>query len=123
MIARLVGGICVLLATALVLGSFLASDTLAQEESEAPPAAQIVNDEGGAVRISGIVNYTAPYFTIGVAQPLVILEDQAGFVDRNCPRTLGANVNPQIHGRPSNLRVRTPQGGVPAVLRPHNFGV
>jgi len=81
--ARLVGGICVLLATALVLGSFFTSDTLAQEDSEAPPAAQTVNDEGGAVRISGSVNYTAPYFTIGVAQPLVILEDQAGFVDRN----------------------------------------
>ena len=81
--ARLVGGICVLLAGALILGSFLASDTLAQENSESPPAAAIVNDEGGAVRITGSVTYTAPYFTIGVAQPLVILEDQAGFVDRN----------------------------------------
>ena len=81
--ARLLGGICVLLATALILGSFFAIDTLAQENSESPPAAEIVNDEGGAVRISGSVNYTAPYFTIGVAQPLVILEDQAGFVDRN----------------------------------------
>ena len=81
--ARLVGGLCVLLAAALILGSFFASDTLAQESSESPPAAPIVNDEGGAVRISGSVNYSAPYFTLGVAQPLVILEDQAGFVDRN----------------------------------------
>ena len=81
--ARLVGGICVLLAAALILGSSFASDTLAQESSESPPAAPIVNDEGGAVRISGSVNYTSPYFTGGVAQPLVILEDQAGFVDRN----------------------------------------
>ena len=81
--ARLIGGICVLFATALTLGSFFASDTHAHEDGEAPPAAQIINDEGGAVRISGSVNYTAPYFTIGVAQPLVILEDQAGFVDRN----------------------------------------
>jgi C-terminal processing protease CtpA/Prc len=81
--ARLIGGICVLFAAALTLGSFFASDTHAQEDGEAPPAAQISNDEGGAVRISGSVNYTAPYFTIGVAQPLVILEDQAGFVDRN----------------------------------------
>ena len=81
--ARLIGGICVLFATALTLGSFFASDTHAHEDGEVPPAAQIINDEGGAVRISGSVNYTAPYFTIGVAQPLVILEDQAGFVDRN----------------------------------------
>ncbi len=81
--ARLVGGICVLLAAALIMGSFFTTDTLAQENSESPPAAAIVNDEGGAVRITGSVTYTAPYFTIGVAQPLVILEDQAGFVDRN----------------------------------------
>ena len=81
--ARLFGGIHVLLTAALIWGSFLATEALAQESSESPPAAEIVNDEGGAVRITGSVNYTAPYFTIGVAQPLVILEDQAGFVDRN----------------------------------------
>jgi len=81
--ARLVGGIYVLLAAMLILGSFLATNALAQESSETPPAAEIVNEEGGPVRITGSVNYTAPYFTIGVAQPLVILEDQAGFVDRN----------------------------------------
>ena len=81
--ARLVRGMSVLLAAALVLGSFLATDALAHENSDSPPAAEIVNDEGGPVRVTGSVNYTAPYFTIGVAQPLVILEDQAGFVDRN----------------------------------------
>lgn len=81
--ARIIKRICVFLALALILGSYFASDTFAQEDSEAPPAAQIVNDEGGAVRISGSVDYTSPYFTLGVAQPLVILEDQAGFVDRN----------------------------------------
>jgi C-terminal processing protease CtpA/Prc/uncharacterized surface protein with fasciclin (FAS1) repeats len=56
---------------------------LAQEETSAPPPAEIVNDEGGPVRITGDVTYTNPFFTLGVAQPLVILEDQAGFVDRN----------------------------------------
>ncbi len=81
--ARLVRGMSLLLAATLILGSLLATDALAQESSESPPAAEIVNDEGGPVRITGSVNYTAPYFTIGVAQPLVILEDQAGFVDRN----------------------------------------
>ena len=80
---RLVRGFYALLAAVLILGSLSTSDALAQEDSETPPAAQIVNDEGGAVRISGSVTYSAPYFTLGVAQPLVILEDQTGFVDRN----------------------------------------
>jgi C-terminal processing protease CtpA/Prc len=45
--------------------------------------AEIQNDEGGTVTITGEVAYTNPFFTAGVAEPLVILEDQAGFVDRN----------------------------------------
>lgn len=45
--------------------------------------APILNDEGGVVSITGVITYTNPFFTLGVAAPLVILEDQAGFVDRN----------------------------------------
>ncbi|HEY4717960.1 MAG TPA: hypothetical protein VIH14_03010, partial [Anaerolineales bacterium] len=45
--------------------------------------AQIRNDEGGPVTITGEVAYTNPFFTATVAEPLVILEDQAGFVDRD----------------------------------------
>ena len=48
-----------------------------------PPAATIVNDEGGPVTITGSVTYTDPFFLEGTAEPLVILEDQAGFVDRD----------------------------------------
>ena len=47
------------------------------------PLAEIVNDEGGPVSITGVVTYTNPFFTMGVAAPVIILEDQAGFVDRN----------------------------------------
>lgn len=47
------------------------------------PPATISNDEGGAVGITGEVAYTNPFFNEGVAAPVVILEDQAGFVDRN----------------------------------------
>ncbi len=47
------------------------------------PLAEIVNDEGGPVSITGVVTYTNPFFTLGVASPVIILEDQAGFVDRN----------------------------------------
>jgi C-terminal processing protease CtpA/Prc len=51
-------------------------------ESQFEPA-EIQNDEGGPVTITGEVAYTNPFFTATVAQPLVILEDQAGFVDRD----------------------------------------
>jgi C-terminal processing protease CtpA/Prc len=46
------------------------------------PDADIVNDEGGTVAITGSVSYTNPFFTAGVTEPLVILEDQTGFVLR-----------------------------------------
>ncbi len=45
--------------------------------------ADILNDEGGPVLIRGSVTYTNPFFTSGTAAPLIILEDQAGFVDRD----------------------------------------
>ncbi len=48
-----------------------------------PGSAQIINDEGGPVIISGELNYTNALFTSGVAEPLIILEDQAGFIDRD----------------------------------------
>lgn len=52
------------------------------EGADFPPA-NIINDEGGPLNIDGEVEYTNTFFTMGVAEPLVILEDQAGFVDRN----------------------------------------
>jgi C-terminal processing protease CtpA/Prc len=68
----------VLLLMALV-GAF--SATLAQTDDI--PAAEIVNDEGGAVVVTGEMVYTNPFFTSGVAQPLILLEDQSGFVARD----------------------------------------
>lgn len=38
---------------------------------------------GGARIVSGSVTYTNTFFTEGVAQPVIILEDQGGFVTRN----------------------------------------
>jgi C-terminal processing protease CtpA/Prc len=49
----------------------------------APPSPQSAADPGGALVIRGQVRYTNPFFTTGVAEPLIILEDQAGFIDRN----------------------------------------
>lgn len=57
-------------------------DTSLEDASAFPPA-DIINDEGGPVSITGEVEYTNTFFTMGVAEPVVILEDQAGFVDRN----------------------------------------
>ncbi len=55
----------------------------ATQSPEAIPDATIVNDEGGPVTVSGTLTYTNLFFTEGVSEPEVILEDEAGFVDRN----------------------------------------
>lgn len=75
---------CCALFTVLSMIFAIATNTvvLAQGETAFPPA-EIVNDEGGPVAIRGEVTYTNAFFTTGVAAPMVILEDQAGFVDRN----------------------------------------
>ncbi|MGB1289142.1 MAG: hypothetical protein ACPG7F_21590, partial [Aggregatilineales bacterium] len=54
-----------------------APDTTTQAVVEAPA------DVPGPKVITGNVTYSNPFFTSGVSQPLVLLEDQAGFVDRN----------------------------------------
>lgn len=80
--------------TALLLFAFVltpaalvpAQDVQAQDvqaQDEEPPPAKIVNDEGGPVIVRGTMDYSNPLIALGVAQPLIILEDQAGFVDRN----------------------------------------
>lgn len=65
----------------LFVGALISMAALVRAETM--PTAIVVNDEGGPVSITGQVNYTNPFFTLGVAAPMVILEDQAGFVDRN----------------------------------------
>lgn len=67
----------------LVVLSFFSSAASPVALAQTIPPADIVNDEGGAVAVSGVVTYTNAFFTLGVAAPMVILEDQAGFVDRN----------------------------------------
>ena len=66
------------------LGSLSVTASGEKEADDAPPKkAVIVNDEGGPVLITGSLTYTNALFTDGVAEPLIILEDQAGFVDRD----------------------------------------
>ncbi|MFT5193279.1 MAG: C-terminal processing protease CtpA/Prc [Candidatus Promineifilaceae bacterium] len=55
------------------------------EEDDPNPYPELIlnGEEGGLVGINGLVTYTNPFFGAGTVQPLVILEDQTGFVDRN----------------------------------------
>jgi C-terminal processing protease CtpA/Prc len=55
---------------------------IGEQDRDIPPA-DITNDEGGPVIITGEVEYTNPLFTAGVSEPLIILEDQTGFVRRD----------------------------------------
>ncbi|MCY4145606.1 MAG: S41 family peptidase [Chloroflexi bacterium] len=61
----------------------LALPMLAADETDDYPLADIRHDEGGPVVISGQLHYSNALFTSGVAEPLIILEDQAGFIDRD----------------------------------------
>jgi C-terminal processing protease CtpA/Prc len=82
--SRLTVALGSLLALLLLIGAAVLLPGPARAQSGAPPQpAPIVDDEGGPVVIRGEVDYTDPFFTLGVASPMVILEDQAGFVDRN----------------------------------------
>jgi len=83
--------------------SGLCSAALAQ--AELPPA-PIVNDEGGTRTLSGVMRYTNPDFTAGVAEPLIILEDQAGFVDRD--RNFIFPPESQVAGRLTSDFFRSP---------------
>ncbi len=74
-----------LLAISLVLirDLWTAPSVHAQTAQPTIPAAIIENNQGGPVSIEGEVWYTNAFFTIGTEAPMVILEDQAGFVDRD----------------------------------------
>lgn len=70
-----------LLTALLLLGLVLTPATLALAQDGDIAPAPIVNDEG-EVAIAGQMDYSNPIITLGVAQPLIVLEDQA-LIDRN----------------------------------------
>ena len=55
---------------------------IGEEETTIAPAV-IANDEGGPTIITGEVAYTNAFFAAGTSDPMVILEDQTGFVMRD----------------------------------------
>lgn len=66
----------------IALLSLLAVTALAFEDSDVPPA-DIVNDESGVEVITGILTVTNRNIPIVFEEPLLLLEDQAGYVDDN----------------------------------------
>lgn len=82
--------------------------------TEAPPA-EIVDDEGGPVLVTGQMIYTNPELLAGTTQPIVIMEDQAGFVDRDKgflmspeSQTLGAFTS-DVFTSPVSYEIALPQ--------------
>lgn len=72
----------IVLTLVICCGLLLPVTTFAQDDTSFPAADIVAEGEGTRV-VSGEVTYTNSFFTVGVAAPMVILEDQAGFVDRN----------------------------------------
>ena len=63
----------------------MASDAEVTEEaaSTEAPVAEASVDVNGPTVVTGQVEYTDLFFTLGVAEPVIILEDQGGFVARD----------------------------------------
>ena len=80
----------------LLAGLLLATSFSVAAQTDLVPA-PILNDEGGTRAVYGEMSYTNPYLTDGVAEPLIILEDQAGFVDRD--RDFTFSPESQVMGR------------------------
>lgn len=69
---------------AVVIGMVLSACGPAAAPETPPAETQTPVLEGtGPKVVTGSVEYTNPFFTLGVAQPVVILEDQGGFVTRD----------------------------------------
>ncbi len=51
--------------------------------TEVPSATEAASDGTGPKIVTGEVTYTNIFFTMGVAEPVIILEDQGGFVTRD----------------------------------------
>ena len=60
-----------------------ATPTAAPEPTNEPPQVEVSEVSGGTRIVSGSVTYTNAFFTEGAAQPMIILEDQGGFVTRD----------------------------------------
>lgn len=78
--SRLFQYLALLLVTGILLTACAPQETAG---TEAPIAAEAVPEGSGPKVVSGDVTYTNTFFTMGVAEPIIILEDQGGFITRD----------------------------------------
>ncbi len=78
--SKLFQGLVLVLALSMILSACAPKATATPTPVTTEEPAQ---QEGGPTIVTGTVTYTNPFFTEGVAQPIVILEDQGGFVTRD----------------------------------------
>lgn len=67
---------------AALLTVFLMNIVVTAIGEDVPPAA-IENDEGGPVVVRGELAYTNPFFGVTAENPVILLEDQTGFINRD----------------------------------------
>jgi len=70
----------VLLVALLALTPALAQNA---DEADTPPPAEIVNDEGGPLRLVGETDYTFPNFDIFFYEPFIVMSDAVALVERD----------------------------------------
>ena len=76
---RIMAAMTVVGLAVIACSSFLPNTTATP--SSATPSSQ--EQDGGPKIVTGEVTYTNTFFTSGVAEPLIILEDQGGFIERD----------------------------------------
>jgi C-terminal processing protease CtpA/Prc len=93
----------------IIIALFAIGLTPVTAQDTIPPAARIINDEGGVQIITGQFAISNPNVIDFVSQPILILEDQTGFVLRD--REYVLPLESQVMGHlESDLRVNEPLG-------------
>ena len=74
-----------LLLTIMSIMALLLMPALAQDadEADAPPPAEILNDEGGPVMIVGETTYTFPNFNVFFYEPFIVMSDAVALIERD----------------------------------------
>ncbi len=80
---RIVVAILILCMAVLACATFNPTSTTPPQTTAPITSAPVVDNGGGPKTITGTLTYTNTFFTDGVAEPVIILEDQGGFVTRD----------------------------------------
>lgn len=61
----------------------IGGETVDTDTDATQPAMEVIPEGDGPTVVTGSVEYTDLFFTMGVSEPIIILEDQGGFVTRD----------------------------------------